>query len=151
MLLLVLFLKGAVQLLGDVDGGWLDLPRFPLGGAVRRWGGLIQELDGVGRGPGRWATAVGFILSSDMGIYFNSSKSQWAMGLLQLKVMPDVFFVGGGQRRRLRASSACKGSGDWVAIFIFFWVLGVVWLLQLHLYPSNTSLYLYTYLYTFLI
>jgi hypothetical protein len=35
--------------------------------------------------------------------------------------------------------------------FYLFWVLCVVWLLQLHLYPSNTSLYLYTYLYTFLI
>jgi hypothetical protein len=120
MLLLVLFLKGVVQFLGDMDGGRLDLPRFPLGGAVRCRRGWIQELDGVGRSPGRCATAVGFILSSKTGVYFDSSKSQWAMGLLQLKVTSGVFFVGGGWRRRLRASSACIGSGDWVAIFILF-------------------------------
>jgi hypothetical protein len=105
----------------------------------------------VGRGPGRRATAVGFIPSSETGVYFDSSKSQWAMGLLQLRVMPGVFFVGGGWRRRRRASSACIGSRDWVAIFIFFWVLCIVWLSQLHLYPLNMSLYLYLYLYAFLI
>jgi hypothetical protein len=95
----------------------------------------------MGRVPNRWATADGFILSYDMGVFFDSSKSQWVMGLLQLMVMPGVFFAGGGRRRGFRASSACSGSRDWDAIF--FWILCVVWLLQLHLYPSSTSLYLY--------
>lgn len=120
MFLLAFFLKGAVQTVGDVDGGWLDLDRFPLGGDVRRRRVQIQELDGVGCDPGRWATAAGFILSYEMGVFFNSSKSQRAMGLFHLMVMPGVFFAGGRQRRGFPASSACSGFRDWHVILIFF-------------------------------
>ena len=68
---------------------------IPLGGGGRRRRAQIWELEELGRGPGRWATADGFI-------YFNSYQSQHEMELLQLKVMPDVFDGGGGRRRGLR-------------------------------------------------
>jgi hypothetical protein len=97
MFLLVFFLKGAVQSVGDVDGGRLDLDRFSLGGGVRRRRVQIQELDRVGCDPDRWATADSFILSYEMGVFFDSSKSQRALGLFQLMVMPGVFFATGGR------------------------------------------------------
>ena len=151
MLLLPFCFKDARCAVGVVDGGRLDLPRSSLGGGVRRRRAQIQEWDGSGRGPGRWPTANGFIPSLVTGVYFSSFQGLWAMGLVLLKVMPGVFFGGGGRRRGRRGSSACSGSRGFSVIFIFFWVLSVVWLRQLFMYPSCTSLYLYVYLYIFLI
>jgi hypothetical protein len=51
----------------------------------------------VGCDPDRWATADSFILSYEMGVFFDSSKSQRALGLFQLMVMPGVFFATGGR------------------------------------------------------
>ena len=59
------------------------------GGRQRR--AKIQELEALGRSPGRCATAEGFF-------YFDSNKSRCAMGLLQL-TGALVFFDGGGDRR----------------------------------------------------
>jgi hypothetical protein len=54
-----------------------------LGGIVRRRRVKVQGLEGLGCDPGRCATANGFIPSFAAGVYFDSSKSQWAMGSLQ--------------------------------------------------------------------
>ena len=51
---------------GSVDGGRLYLGLSFLGGGGRRWRRQIWELDGLGRVPGRWRTAVGLIPSSMM-------------------------------------------------------------------------------------
>ena len=98
MLLLPFWFKDAGCAAGVVDGGRLDLPRSSLSGGLRRWRAQIQEWDGSGRGPGRWATADVFIPSLVTGVYFGSFQSLWAMGLILLKVMPGVFFFGGGRR-----------------------------------------------------
>ncbi|CAN6331998.1 unnamed protein product [Urochloa humidicola] len=87
--------KDAGCAVGDVVGGRLDPARFPLGDAGRRRRGRIQELDGLGRGPGRWATADGFISSSGTGVYFGSFQSQRAMELAQFTVALGVFLGGG--------------------------------------------------------
>ena len=98
MLLLPFWFKGAGCAAGVVDGGRLGLSRSSLSGGLRRWRAQIQEWDGLGRGPGRWATADGFISSLVTSVYFGSFQSLWAMGLVLLKVMPGVFFFGGSQR-----------------------------------------------------
>jgi hypothetical protein len=151
MLLLPLFFTDAKVAVGVADGGRLDVARSPLGGAGRRWCAWIQELEELGRGPGRWATADGSIPSSRTGVYFDSSQSQPAMELLQLMVAHGVFFGGGGRRRRLRAWTERSGSEDLIVISFFFRVLSVVWRRQLFSYPPCASLYLYAYLYAFLI
>jgi hypothetical protein len=83
-------------------------------------------------------------------IYFDSSQSQWAMELFQFTVAHDVFF-GGGWRGRLRVPVVRTGSEDHDVISFLIRVLCVVRLGQLYWYPPCTSLYLYTYLYSFLI
>ena len=90
MLLLVsFFFKGTEHASGFVDSRWLDLSQPSLGdGGGCLWRSQIQELEEAGRGPGRWATADGFF-------NFDSSQSQRAMGLLQLKGVL-VFLSGGG-------------------------------------------------------
>jgi hypothetical protein len=65
----------AGQALGFLDGGWLYLGRFPLGGGGRQRRAKIQEREELGRRPGRYATAEGFF-------YFDSNKSRCAMGFL---------------------------------------------------------------------
>ena len=150
MLLLPFCFKDAGGAVGAVEGGWLDLPRSSLGGGVRRWRAQIQEQDGSRRGLGRWATADGFIPSFATGVFFGSFQSLWAMGLFLLKVLPGVFFGGGGRRRGRRVPSACSGSRNFSVIFIFCRVLSTVRLGQLFRYPPYTSLYLYMYLYAFL-
>jgi hypothetical protein len=98
MLLLPFWFKDPGCAAGVVDSGRLDLSRSSLSGGLRRWRAQIQEWDGSGRGPGRWATADGFIPSFATGVFFGSFQSLWAMGLFLLMVMPDVFFGGGGRR-----------------------------------------------------
>jgi hypothetical protein len=151
MWLLPLFFTDAKVVVGVANGGRLDLARSPLGDAGRRWRAWIQELEELGRGPGRWATGDGSIPSSRTGVYFDSSQSQPAVELLQLLVAHGVFFGGGGRRRRLRAWTEHSGSEDLIVISFFFRVLSVVWRRQLFSYPPCTSLYLYAYLYAFLI
>jgi hypothetical protein len=75
LLSLPFFLKDADQAAGVEDGGQLDLAPFSLDGGGRRCRAQVQELEGAGRGPGRWATADG-------SLYFDSCQSQCAMGLL---------------------------------------------------------------------
>jgi hypothetical protein len=95
----IFFLKGTVQTLVDVDGGRLDLDRFPLGGGVRRWRVQIQELDEVGCVPGRWATADGFIPSYEIGVFFDFSKTSGRWAFSSSWRCSAVFFAGGGRRR----------------------------------------------------
>ena len=83
---------------GSVDGGRLDLGLSFLGGGGRRWRCQIWELDGLGRVPGRWRTAVGLIPSSMMGVSFDSTQSLCVMGFVQLEVL--LGFFGGGDGRR---------------------------------------------------
>jgi hypothetical protein len=51
-----------------MDVGRLDLARPSLGNDGRQWRNQIQELEGLGRGPDRWATANSFN-------YFDSYQS----------------------------------------------------------------------------
>lgn len=144
MLVLAFLSKGAKQGIGVADRGRLDLGRSSRGGASRRRRAQVQELVGLGRVPGRWTTAEGFI-------FFDSFQSQCAMGLLQLMVV-FVFFVGGGGRRRGgRSLVDLEGSRGLDVIFIFFGVLREVWLGHLSLYPLCTRLYFYIFIYVFLI
>ena len=75
MLLLPFCFKDAGCAADVVDGGRMDLPRCSLGGGVRRWRAQIQEWDGSGRGPGRWATHDGFILPFATGVFLGFFQS----------------------------------------------------------------------------
>ena len=75
MLFLALFVKDAGCAVGVADGGRLDLARVSRGDGGRQRRAKIQELEALGRSPGRCATAKGFF-------YFDSNKSRCAMGLL---------------------------------------------------------------------
>ena len=139
MLFLALFVKDAGCVVGVADGGRLDLPRVSRGDGGRQRRAKIQELEALGRSPGRCATAEGFF-------YFDSNKSRCAMGLLQL-TGALVFFDGGGDRRReARSLMVREGSRGVVVFFLFFRVLCVVWLGQLSLYPLHAYLYPYVFL-----
>jgi len=116
MLLLVsYFFKGTERALGLVGGGRLYLSQPFLGGdGGRHWRAQIQELEEAGRSPGRWATADGFF-------NFDSSQSQRAMGLLQLKGVLVFLSGGGGRRQGGRPEEVCGRSRS---IFVIFVLVG---------------------------
>ncbi|CAO2185708.1 unnamed protein product [Urochloa humidicola] len=105
-----------------------------------RSGGLEE----LGRGPGRWATADGFI-------NFDSVQSFSAKGLLQFKVELDFFPDDVGRRRGRRPLEVHEGPRGFSVISVLVRVLCERWLLQLLLYPLLTCLYLYVFMYVFLI
>jgi hypothetical protein len=74
-----------------------DLALFFLDGGGCRSRAQIWESEVLGRSPGRWVIADGFILFFRTGVYFDSFSSQRATGLLRLKVVLAVFFGGGGR------------------------------------------------------
>ena len=115
MLLLVsYFFKGTEHALGLVGGGRLDLSQPFLGGdGGRHWRAQIQELEEAGRGSGRWATADGFF-------NFDSSQSQRAMGLLQLKGVLVFLSGGGGRWRGGRPEEVCGRSRGINVNFVLF-------------------------------
>jgi hypothetical protein len=78
--------KGYRTSVGDVVGGWPNLAQSSLGGGGRRWRVKIRELEMLGCGPGRWATADGFI-------NFDSAQSLCAMGPLLLVVVFGFFVI----------------------------------------------------------
>ena len=127
-----------------------DLALFFLDGGGCQSRAQIWESEVLGRSPGRWVIADGFILFFGMGVYFDSFSSQRATGLLRLKVVLAVFFGGGGRRRGRRASVVREGSKDSYVILLFLRVLCEVRLAQLSPYPIRTCLYLSTVLYVFL-
>jgi hypothetical protein len=49
----------------------------------------------LGRGPGRWVTADGFIPFFVTGVYFDSISRQRVTGHLQFMVVLGFFFGGG--------------------------------------------------------
>jgi len=134
----------------DLVVGRPDLALFFLDDGGRRSQAQIQESEVLGRSPGRWAIADGFILFFGMGVYFDSFSSQRETGLLRLKVVLAVFFGGGGRRQGRRESVVREGSRDSDVILLFIRVLCEVWLAQLSSYPIRTCLYLSTVLYVFL-
>jgi hypothetical protein len=143
MLLLAFLIKGAVLVAGDVVDGRLDVDRFLLGDSGRRWRIQFQELEELGRGPGRRASADGHI-------YIDSNKSLCAMGLLQFMVVFILFGDGGGRRRR-DASRVVREVRGIVVIFLSARALFDVWLANLYPYPLCTCLYLYASMYAFLL
>ena len=54
------------QAVGFVDARWPDLAWLPLGDGGRRWRVRIWELEELGCGPGRWATANGFFSTATL-------------------------------------------------------------------------------------
>ena len=67
MLFLALFVKDAGCAVGIADGGRLVLARVSCGDGGHQRRAKIQELEALGRSPGRCATAEGFF-------YFDSNK-----------------------------------------------------------------------------
>ena len=141
MLILSFFFKDAGCAAGVADGGRLDLARSSLGGGGCQWRAQIQELEGLGRGPGRWATADGFF-------NFDSYQSLCAMGFLQLTVRLVFFFDGDGRRRGGRLWLLHEGSRGIGVNFLVVRVFCEVWLAQLPLYPLR--MYSYNLVYVFL-
>jgi hypothetical protein len=138
------FLKDVVQVVGDVVVGRLDLVRCPRGGGGCRRRAQIQDLERLGCGPGRWATADDIIPSSVSGVYFGSLKSQRAMGSFQVTVV--VVFLDGGAgvwRRGGHTRKVHEESRDFDVIFLVSKVFSEVVLGQLALYPLRMCLYLY--------
>jgi hypothetical protein len=91
---------------------------FPL----RRWSSVVSEdprSGELGRVPGRWAIADGFIPSFEVGVLFDSSQSHWAMGLLQISVVFIVLGGGGCRHWGCRAASASTGPRGLIVIFAF--------------------------------
>ena len=147
MLFLAFFFKDAGSAVGVADGGRLDLARSSLGGDGCRWRAQIQKLEGLGRGPGRWATTDDFF-NVDGFFNFDSYQSLCAMGLLQLTVRLVFFFDGDGRRRGGRLRLVREESRGISVNFLFVRVLCEVWLAQLPLYPLR--MYSYNLVYVFL-
>jgi hypothetical protein len=63
----------------DLVVGRPDLALFFLDDSGRRSQAQIQESEVLGRSPGRWVIADGFILFFGTGVYFDSFSSQRAM------------------------------------------------------------------------
>jgi len=129
---------------GHAEDGWPDRARASIGGDSRRWRVQFRDLGSLGRGPGRWTTAEGFI-------YCDSSQSQCAMGFLQIYGGSGVFVDGSVRQRRSPAKKASIGVGDFSVILLSFRGSFAVWSVQLSLYPCRTYLYLYVSMYLFLI
>jgi len=150
MLLLAFFCKDAELSVGVVVAGRPNLAQSLLGGGGRWWRAQIRELEKLGRGPGRWVIADGFIPFPMTGVYFDSFQSQCAMGLFQLMVVFGFFFDGGGRRQRGRSRMAHEASRGIDVIFFLFRVLREDWLGQLSLYPIRKCLYSYAPMCVFL-
>jgi hypothetical protein len=117
---------------------WLDPPP-----PRRLWSSTasrIQELEILGRVPGRCATADGFF-------YCDFFQSLCAIGSFQLDVQ-FVFFFGGGRRRRGgRAPVVLEGSRVFDVLCSLFKVLSGSWSGQQFMYPVRMCLYLYGFVY----
>lgn len=71
--------KGAeMDVVWDLVVGRLDLALFFLDGGGCRSRAQIWESEVLGRNPGRWVIADGFILFFGTGVYFDSFSSQRA-------------------------------------------------------------------------
>jgi hypothetical protein len=112
-------IKVAKPAMGFVEEGWLDLPRVSLCGGDRRWRVKTQDLGSLGRDPGRWAIADGFIPSFETGVFFDSSQSCWVMGLLQISAVLVVLDGGGCRRWGCRAALASTRLRGMILFFVF--------------------------------
>jgi hypothetical protein len=120
MLFLAFVFEDVGRASGFVDGGWLDLARFSIGGGVGRWRAQIQGRRSPGCIPGRCSTNGDFIRTSVLGVLCGSFQSFDAMGFLQIWGNHAVFsddggrrwIDGGGRRRRLLELSGNTGSLD---------------------------------------
>jgi hypothetical protein len=99
-----------------VVAGRPDLAQSSLDGSGRWWRAQIRELEKLGRSPGRWVIADGFIPFPMTGVYFDSFQSQRAMRLFQLMVVFGFFFDG-GRPRGGRSRMVRKGSRGIEVIF----------------------------------
>ena len=142
IVLLSLFWLDVGRCLVDVVVGRPNRAPFSLGGDFYQLRAQIWELEPLGRCPGCWRIAVGFIPFFVTGVYFGSFQSMRA----------DVFSSGWrsassrGSRRRM-AHEESRGIN---VIFSFFGVLRVVSVAQRSLYPVCMCLYLYARLYVLL-
>ena len=83
---------------GHAEDGWPDRARASIGGDSRRWRVQFRDLGSLGRGPGRWTTAEGFI-------YCDSSQNQCAMGFSRstaARGSSSTVVTGSGDLRRRR-------------------------------------------------
>jgi hypothetical protein len=135
------FVKVAEPVVGFVKEGQLGLPRASLYGSGHRWRVKTQDLGSLGRVPGRWVIVDVFIPSFEAGVFFDSSQSHWAMGLLQISV---VFVVDddGCRRWGCRAASASTRPRGLIVIFAFLGSF-VQFGRCSGMYPFHTFLYVY--------
>ena len=145
----VFCLKEAEQAVGLVECWWWDQARASLdgGGCRRRVLALVRK--SLGRRPGRWVNADGFIPSPATGVYFDSFKAsaRWGSSSSGSCPMSSSTTVAGDEdlwqvRRHPRG---------FIVISFSFRVFCEVRLGQLSLYPYRMSLYLYEYMYVFVI
>jgi hypothetical protein len=113
------FVKLTEPAVGFVKQGWLGLPRASLYDGGCRWRVKTQDLGSLGCDPDRWAFADGFIPSFETGVFFDSSQSRWAIGLLQISVVLIVLGDGGCRHWGCRAASATTRPRGMVVFFIF--------------------------------
>jgi hypothetical protein len=107
----------------------------------------VASEESLGRVPGGWVIADGFIPSFEAGVFFDSSQSRWAMGLLQISVVFIVLGGGGCRHWGCRAASASTRPRGLIVIFLSLRVLCAVWQVQRPPYPFHTFLYVYVLLY----
>jgi hypothetical protein len=115
----VFCIKVAEPAVGFVEEGQLGLPQASLCGGGCRWRVKTQDLGSLGCDLDRWAFADGFIPSFETGVFFDSSQSRWAIGLLQISVVLIVLGGGGCRHWGCRAASATTRPRGMIVFFIF--------------------------------
>ena len=127
IVLLSLFWLDVGRCLVDVVVGRPNRAPFSLGGDFYQLRAQIWELEPLGRCPGCWRIAVGFIPFFVTGVYFGSFQSMRAKGRLQLRVAFGFFAKqskADGSRRIQRhqcnlfflRSSSCSFGGTAVSV-----------------------------------
>jgi hypothetical protein len=94
--------KVAEPAAGFVEEGWLGLSRASLSGGCHLWQVKIQYLESLGRDPGHWATADGFIPSFGDGCllrFLSKSLGDGAFFISRCSVSSMVAVVGDGDFR----------------------------------------------------
>ena len=131
--------KDAAKAAGGVAVWWWIPTRSSLDGGRRRRG-WIQNLEELGRVPGRCAFRR-WLLTPRL------QQKPVCDGLLRFVAALGFFSGGNVRRRRVRVLVAREGSRGLFVFFSLFRVLCVAWWKQLSMYPPCMFLYFFVYLY----